>query len=65
MRVFNVKIYLEDGSRIEYNIVAENDLEARAKAEQMEMQAFKELSRVPYPGTSYCETELVCELDAN
>jgi hypothetical protein len=65
MRVFKVKIHLKDGSHNVYNIVANDDLEARSKAEQMEKQSFKELSHAPYPGTDYCETEIVCRLDAN
>lgn len=62
--VFKVAIHLKDHSHNVYKIVAVDDIEARTKAEKMEVQSFKELTKVPYPGTAYCEIELVCELDA-
>jgi hypothetical protein len=62
--VFRVKIHLKDRSHNVYNVVAKDDIEARTKAETMEIESFKGLTNVPYPGTAYCETELVCELDA-
>lgn len=62
--VFKVKIHLKDCTHNTYNVVAKDDIEARTKAETMEVQSFKELTNVPYPGTAYCETELVCKLDA-
>ena len=62
--VFKVKIHLKDHDIDIYNVVAKDDIEARSKAETMEVESFKELTNFPYPGTAYCETELVCELDA-
>ena len=62
--VFKVKIHLKDRSHNSYNIVAKDDLDARSKAEAMEIQSFNEFTNALYPGTAYCETELVCELDS-
>jgi hypothetical protein len=62
--VFKVKIHLKDRSHNIYNVVAKDDIEARTKAETMEVQSFNELTNAPYPGTAYCETEFVCEIDA-
>ena len=63
--VFKVTIHLKDRSHNDYRIVAKDDCEAREKAEKMESQAWKDFGEgKPYPGTAFCETELVCELDA-
>ena len=64
--VFKVTIHLKDRSHNEYRIVAVDDVQAREKAEKMEIQSWNDFGEgKSYPGTAFCETELVCKLDVS
>lgn len=61
-KIFEVKIRLMDGSENVYKVEANDDVVARTKAVKMETSSYTDI-RKEYPGTDYCETSLICELD--
>lgn len=63
-KIFKVTIHFMDGSTNEYRVLARTDLDARAKAEKMEKQSWKDFGhKEEYVDLDFCEIKLICMLD--
>jgi hypothetical protein len=62
-RVFKVTLRLKDGSKDVFNVLANDDVEARAKAVK-ELQTAYEDVEGKFVGVDFAEIEWVCDIHA-
>lgn len=63
-RIFEVRMFLNDGSTNIYNVSAKDDLIARELAVKMEEKSWKDFGlKSDNPGLDFCEIKRLCDLD--